>query len=310
MKPESTINKMTDNNFEVIIIGGSYSGLSAAMSLGRSLRKVLIIDSGKRCNQPTPHAHNFITHDGKPPQEIADIAKKQVLAYETVNYYEGLAATGRKTEYGFEIQTDSGAIFKAKKLIFATGVKDIMPDITGFSACWGISVLHCPYCHGYEVRGRKTGILLNGMMAFEFSKMIKNLTDDLTIFTNGQSMLTPEQTQILNSRNIRVEERTITEFVHDQGYLSAVIFSDQSRQEVAALYAHPDFAQHCYIPEQLGCKLNDQGLLEVDAFQKTNVAGVYACGDNSSPMRALAMAIAAGTMAGAALNKELVEEEF
>ncbi|MDN5214742.1 NAD(P)/FAD-dependent oxidoreductase [Fulvivirgaceae bacterium BMA12] len=301
---------MTDNNFEVIIIGGSYSGLSAAMSLGRSLRKVLIIDSGKRCNQPTPHAHNFITHDGKPPQEIADMAKKQVLAYETVNYYEGLAATGRKAGYGFEIQTDSGAIFKAKKLIFATGVKDIMPEITGFLACWGISVLHCPYCHGYEVRGKKTGILLNGMMAFEFSKMIKNLTDDLTIFTNGQSMLTPEQTELLNSRNIQVEEKTITEFVHDRGYLSAVIFNDRSKQEVAALYAHPDFAQHCYIPEQLGCKLNDQGLLEVDDMQRTNVEGVYACGDNSSPMRALAMAIAAGTMAGAALNKELVEEEF
>ena len=116
------------NQFDVIIIGGSYAGLSAAMALGRSLRKVLIIDSGQRCNRQTPHSHNFITQDGNTPQEIADTAKQQVLAYDTVQFQDGLAISGKKTINGFEIETESGALFNAKKLIFATGVKDFMPD--------------------------------------------------------------------------------------------------------------------------------------------------------------------------------------
>ena len=140
---------------DVIIVGGSYSGLAAGMALGRALRQVLIIDSGKPCNRQTPYSHNFITQDGKTPEEIATLARQQVEKYDTVTFFNGLATNGAKTENGFEIQTASGETFSAKKLIFATGIKDIMPDIEGYAECWGISVLHCPYCHGYEVRNVK-----------------------------------------------------------------------------------------------------------------------------------------------------------
>src|SRR5690606_33588214 len=131
-------NLMTDNkNFDVIIIGGSYAGLSAAMALGRSLRNVLIIDSGKPCNRYTPHSHNFITQDGAVPGVIAAKAKEQVLKYDTVKFLEGYAAEGKKTENGFEIAVESGERCSTQKLIFATGVKDIFPDIKGFQDCWG-----------------------------------------------------------------------------------------------------------------------------------------------------------------------------
>src|SRR5690554_5033007 len=130
---------MTDNtDFEVIIIGGSYAGLSSAMTLGRSLRNVLVIDSGLPCNRQTPHSHNFLTQDGKTPQEISTLAQKQVEKYESVKFYKGLATTGLKSENGFEITTDTKEIFTAKKLIFATGLKDLMPDIKGFAKSWGI----------------------------------------------------------------------------------------------------------------------------------------------------------------------------
>ena len=144
-------------HFDVIIIGGSYSGLAAGMALGRALRQVLIIDSGKPCNEQTPHSHNFITQDGKTPKEIATLAKQQVEKYETVKFLSGLATTGTKTEVGFNIQTSAGETFSSKKIIFATGVKDIMQSIDGYAECWGISVLHCPYCHGYEVRNERNG---------------------------------------------------------------------------------------------------------------------------------------------------------
>lgn len=148
-------NNMDKNEFEVIIIGGSYSGLSAAMALGRSLRKTLIIDSGKPCNRQTPHSHNFLTQDGSTPQEISTIAKQQVLNYDTIRFYEGLAISGKKIAEGYEVTTSNQDVFRAKKLVFALGIKDLMPNIKGFSECWGISVVHCPYCHGYEIRNKK-----------------------------------------------------------------------------------------------------------------------------------------------------------
>ncbi|MGE4512522.1 MAG: NAD(P)/FAD-dependent oxidoreductase, partial [Chryseobacterium sp.] len=143
-----------ENNFDVIIIGGSYAGLSAGMALGRSLRNVLIIDSEKPCNRQTPHSHNFITQDGKRPKEISDLAKEQVAKYETVSFFNGTVIKTSKNDNGFEVETSYGEKFTAKKIILATGLKDIMPDIEGFSECWGISVIHCPYCHGYEVKDR------------------------------------------------------------------------------------------------------------------------------------------------------------
>jgi thioredoxin reductase len=168
------------HHFDTIIIGGSYAGLSAAMALGRSLKNVLIIDSGKPCNSQTPHSHNLITHDGKTPQEISAEAKQQVLKYDTVTFHEGLAINGKKTDDGFEIGTQAGDVFTAKKLIFATGVKDLMPAIKGFQECWGISVVHCPYCHGYEFRDRKTAIMANGERGFHLASLVNNLTNSIT----------------------------------------------------------------------------------------------------------------------------------
>ena len=149
MTAYSRNNQMKDNQqFEVIIVVGSYSGLAAAMSLGRALRKVLIIDNGKPCNRQTPHSHNFLTQDGKTPEEISTVVKLQVEQYNTVQFFNGLATNAVRTNSGFEIHTDSGKIFAGRKLIFATGIKDLMPDIPGFAESWGISILHCPYCHG------------------------------------------------------------------------------------------------------------------------------------------------------------------
>ena len=147
-----------EKQYDIIIVGGSYSGLAAGMALGRALRRVLIIDGGAPCNQQTPHSHNFLTNDGKTPKEIAGLARQQVLQYDTVEWLDAFVIAANKTDTGFELQVQTGEVFTAKKLVFATGIKDIHPEIPGFSACWGISVIHCPYCHGYEVRHQKTGI--------------------------------------------------------------------------------------------------------------------------------------------------------
>lgn len=299
-----------NNRYDVIIVGGSYAGLSAAMSLGRSLRKVLIIDSGLPCNRQTPHSHNFITHDGETPKAIADKAREQVLKYETVSIQHGLAVSATKTADGFELTTADGAVLTARKLLFTTGVKDLMPAIPGFAECWGITVIHCPYCHGYEVKQQKTGIMSNGDIAFEFSKLVANLTNDLTIFTNGQSTLSLEQQSILKKHKIAVVETEIAGFEHSNGRLKQVLLKDGTTIPLKAMYAKIPFVQHCDIPVQLGCALTEQGYLAVDLLGRTSVPGVYAAGDNTAMMRAVSLAVAGGGMAGAGINKELVEESF
>lgn len=184
-----------------------------------------------------------------------------------------------------------------------------MPDISGFAECWGISILHCPYCHGYEVRHKKTGILANGDMGFHFVQLISNWTKDLMLFTHGKATLNAEQNQIIQNNNIEIVEKEIKSIEHQEGKIQAVTFHDGYQISVEAMYARPNFIQSSDIPEKLGCELSEQGLFKVDNLQKTSVDGVYACGDNCS-MRAVSVAVASGTTAGAAVNNKLCEEEF
>ncbi|QWT85691.1 MULTISPECIES: NAD(P)/FAD-dependent oxidoreductase [unclassified Chryseobacterium] len=301
---------MENKNFDVIITGGSYSGLSAAMALGRSLRNVLVIDNGKPCNRQTPHSHNFVTHDGKTPAEIAKLAKQDVGKYDTVRFYNGTVVKTSKANEGFVIETSTGEKFYAKKLILASGVKDIMPDIPGFAECWGISVIHCPYCHGYEVKNEITGILSNGDMAYEFSKLIFNLTKNLTLFTNGKAVLSDEQLEKLKNNNIILNEDEIKEVKHENGFIQKIIFKNGKEVPLQALYAKIPFEQNINVSDDLGCELTEQGFIKVDIMQKTTVSGLFACGDTVTMMRSVANAVAQGNFAGAMVNKELSDDEF
>ncbi|MEC5145505.1 NAD(P)/FAD-dependent oxidoreductase [Chitinophaga sp. 212800010-3] len=296
--------------YEVIITGGSYAGLAAAMSLGRALRRVLVIDSGLPCNRQTPFSHNFLTQDGVAPAAIAAAGRAQVAQYPGISFLQGIVTTGQQTDEGFRLTTADGRQLEARKLLFATGIKDEIPSLKGFAECWGISVLHCPYCHGYEVRQQPTGILARGDDAWEMAKLISNWTDQLTIFSNGPAALLPQQLEKLAARNISVNEKPVSEILHENGRMNTLLFDDGSRQALHALYARPAFRQHCPVPEALGCELTDSGHIKTDIMQATTVPGIFAAGDATTPMRAVAAAVAAGTMAGAAINRALQEEDF
>ena len=185
-----------------------------------------------------------------------------------------------------------------------------MPDIPGVAESWGISVLHCPYCHGYEVRGETTGILGNGEFAFEFVTLISNWTNDLTLFTNGPSTLTSDQTLMLQRKGVGIIEDEIRQLDHDNGYIRQVRLKSGNQKQVKAMYTRLPFEQHCPVPASMGCELSEEGYIKVDPMQKTTVAGVFACGDNVTRMRSVANAVAMGTFAGAVVNRELCIEEF
>lgn len=296
--------------FDVIIIGGSYAGLSAAMALGRSLRKVLVIDGGKPCNRQTPHSHNFITQDGETPANISKKAKEQVLQYPTVTSITDQVITVSGESPDFSVEVGSGQIYQGAKLVFCTGMKDNLPAISGFADCWGISVLHCPYCHGYEVRHQEIAIIANGSDAFEMVKLIGNWSPKLTLVTNGASTLSEDYVLKLQQLAIPVIEKEIKELAHKDGNIHKIIFSDNSEHITAAVFARPKVSQHDSLPQQLSCQLTESGLIKVDDFQRTTVSGVYAAGDCASPFRSVSAAVAAGNKAGAFINKELIDDYF
>ncbi len=301
---------MQGDSFETIIIGGSYAGLSAALTLGRSLRKVLILDSGKPCNRQTPLSHNFLTQDGVPPLAIAEKAKAEVLKYDTVSFLRETAISVHRTSDAFTISTAHNATFTTKKILFATGVRDVMPPLEGFSECWGISVLHCPYCHGYEVKKQSIGILANGNTAYELCTLIRHWAGTLTLYTNGPALLSNEQIELIKTLNVTIVEKEIKALKHEEGYLKNIIFADGSAHSVSTIFSRVIHHQHCSLPLDLGCTLDEQGYIEVDAFQKTSVEGIFAAGDNTTPFRTVSLAVSAGTKAGASINKELISSDL
>jgi thioredoxin reductase len=304
---------MSQKSFDAIIIGGSYAGLSAALSLGRSLRKALVIDRGLPCNRFAPQSHNFITHDGTAPGEIAGLAREQIEAkYDTVKFLDDLAETCLPAAdgSGFEVTTKENGTFQAKKIILAIGVRDRLFPIPEFAACWGISVVHCPYCHGYEWKGSKTGIFGNGGYACETAKIIFNWTKDLTIFTNGPSEIPEEMVAKMKVHNIKIVEDEIEALEHTEGKLHHLLFKNGERHPLQTLYAQPPFELPTLIPQELGCELTEHGHVLVDGCQRTSVDGVYGAGDMTTFLRAVAHAVAGGNLAGSMVNKELIEAEF
>lgn len=295
---------------EVLIIGGSYAGLSAAMSLARAGRKVLVIDSGKPCNAQTPHSHNFLTQDGQPPAAIAAIALAEVLNYPTVSHLNDLAISAIQSKDHFEVKTASGLSFTGKKLLIATGIKDLMPAIKGFAECWGISVIHCPYCHGYEVRQQKTAILANGETAFHLAQILSQWTSDIVLFTNGAMQLSAAQQEKLQNHGILIIETALSEIQHENGHLKSLLLEDGQQHFFKAMYSRVSFVQHSDIPESLGCVFDEQGYLWVDDKKQSSIPGVYAAGDSTTMARSVSLAVASGSLSGVAINAALILESW
>lgn len=300
----------TEKEYDVVIVGGSYSGLSAALTLGRSLRNVLIIDSGNPCNSVVSHSHNFLTHDGESPASIAHIAREQVSQYRNVEFLHG-QSNGIMVQSGkYRVLTTTGQSFSCKKLVFATGMLDILPTIPGINECWGKTVLHCPYCHGYEVKSKTTTVLAITEQSFEFVMLLSNWTDRLHVLTNGTSSFSEIQQDILANHNIQMHTKPIARLNHTAGQLQSIQFEDETSLATNVLYSRMPFLQKSTLPQELGCIIDEQGYIMTDASGKTNIPGVYACGDNTSKNRTISNAVAMGTNAGMAINKELTVESY
>lgn len=286
-------------NLDTIIIGGSYAGLSAALSLGRLSKKVMIIDAGNPCNQTTPISYNFLTQNGSSPREILQIAKRQVLAYPTVNFRNDEVMDLQGEDGNFEIQTKTGQTFSAKKILFATGVRDLLPTTAGYSDCWGISIVHCPYCHGHEFSGKTAAVYADGEAARQLVNLLSPIHSDLTLIRKND-----EQNFDFGDKIKMMEQRIVTVH-HQNGQLHSITLDDGTTLEIEVLYTAPSFEQHSALPKAIGCELTNKNLIYIESDHQTSIAGIYACGDCTSLMRSIATAVASGNLSGAMINKAL-----
>lgn len=296
--------------FEVAIIGGASAGLSAALILGRSARKTVVFDTGEPRNRPAAHAHNVFTRDGVSPLEILATAKEQLKAYPSVTNVEERVITAAKEDGVFRLETASGA-YIVRKVILATGVKDILPEIEGIQALWGNKVIHCPYCHGWEVRNTPIAFIANDEAAAHQIPLIYNLNKDLTIFTNGKSAFSAEQREKFHKWGIGCIETPVTA-IKDTTEGIRITLADGAVHDKHAAYVKPLRLQfHNELAVQLGCELDESGAIKVDELQQTTIPGVFATGDVSHPMMHQVMAAAAGGIkAGALCNAQISAEDF
>ncbi len=295
--------------FDAIVIGGSFAGLSAATMLARARRQVLVIDSGLPRNRFAAHSHGVLGQDGIAGTELLRNAKAQLLAYPSVRWQNDTVLEAQRSVDGFSVRTATGETWAARKLLLATGIHDALPELPGLAERWGHSVVHCPYCHGYEIGGGSIG-LLGG---HPLSALMANLLADwgeLTLFTQGLA-LEPEDLARLQRRGVRIETQPVRALEGEAPALSGVLLADGRRAEVRALFVSA--RQHMATPlvEQLGCELEESPigvLVRLDAQKQTSVPGVYAAGD-ASVVGNITLASAEGVRAGISLHHALVAED-
>lgn len=296
---------------DVIVVGGSFAGLSAAMQLARARRRVLVIDSGLPRNRFADAAHGFLGQDGKAPAAILQQATCQLTAYPTVEIIHGEAREARRDVDGaFTVKISDGRTARARRLVLATGVADTLPDVPGLKTRWGATVLHCPYCHGYEVRDRPLGVLANHPMAAHQAAMIPDW-GPTTLFTQGRFEPDAEQLAHLVARGVAVEREPVVELLGDAPSLDAVRLADGRVMTVNALFVAPETRMASPLAQQLGCAFDDGMLgpvIRVDDWKATTIPGVFAAGDAARAMHNATLASADGVLAGVAAHQSLMRE--
>lgn len=293
---------------DVIVIGGSFAGQSAAMQLARARMNVLLIDAGAPRNRFAEASHGFLGQDGRAPSAIMREAASQLLRYPTAQVLQGEAQDVSLDADRFIVQLADGAEYQAKRLVLATGVSDTLPNIPGMAERWGETVLHCPYCHGYEVRDHRLGIIATNPMSAHQAALIPDW-GLATYFTQGIYEPDPEQAILLAMRGVVIERVPVISLIGDAPGLDAVELADGRSIEVAAVFTAPKTRPTSPIAEHLGCLLEEGPtgpFVKVDAWGATSVSGVYAAGDATSPMHNATVASASGVLAGIAAHQSLV----
>lgn len=294
---------------DVIVIGGSYAGLAAALQLARARRQVLVLDAGQRRNRFVKASHGFLGQDGQPPEAIAAKGRAEVLAYPTVTWQEATVTEARATAGGFVVRAGPDE-HRSKRLIIATGVVDELPAIPGLAERWGKSVFPCPYCDGYELDLGRLGVLAASPQSVHFAALVSEWAapGQMTMFLNGVAEPDAAQLIELASRQIQIEREAVVS-AGGEGAGLELRLGDGRTRTLDALFLHPRIDFKTPFAEQLGCEIELGPLgpfYRTDENKETTVPGVFACGDVALPRPFVAFAVADGVRAGVAAHQSLV----
>jgi thioredoxin reductase len=297
------------NKYDVVVIGAGAAGLSAALVLSRARRTVLVVDAGAPRNAPATHLHGYLSRDGVPPAELLAAGRREVHSYGG-DIVEGtvtdLVPDGRS---GFWALLAGGQRISARRLVVTTGLRDELPDIPGLRDRWARDVLHCPYCHGHEVRDRQLGVLGGTRGAVRYAQIVRQWTHDLVYFTPPGRLTATEQTQLL-ARAIGVVEGTIEALVIDDAdQLGGVRMRDGAVIPRDALFVPPRFVPNNTLLVGLGADVDADGWVTVDNTGRTSVPGVWGAGNIVDPRAQVITAAGAGSAAAIALNADLVDDD-
>jgi thioredoxin reductase len=294
---------------DVIIIGGSFAGLAAALQLGRARRKVTVLDSCRPRNRFAGHSHGLLGHDHKPPLDILVEARQQLARYPTIRLVTARADSISGAIDDFCVVTDDNESLRARRLILSYGVVDQMPDVPGFAEGWGTSIVPCPYCDGFEVAGQHWGLVWSGPQSHNYVRLYRDWTETLTVFADGHD-IPPDIRADLARRNIPVVDGQITEIARHGGHNATVKLASAPNVAVDILFAHPRNKPSASLHESLGLATVNTPLgiaIKVDERRETSIPGIYAAGDLANPaMASVTTAISQGATAGISAQQSML----
>jgi thioredoxin reductase len=292
---------------DVIVIGGSYAGMAAALQLLRARRRVLVVDAGQRRNRMAAHSHGFLGQDGADPAGLARTARAQLEAYSTLAWHDSEAVQAEGAKDAFTVRLHDGSEYQARRLLLATGVSDELPAIEGLVERWGTAVFHCPYCHGYELDQGRIGVIAVTPLSVHQAQLLSEW-GTTTFFLNGAIDVDDEAGRDLAARGVTLEPTPIACL---DGHAD-VVLADGRRLPFAGLFTAPRNAPSTPIGEHLGCALAETPMgtqFRTDDSKETTVPGVFACGDAARMPHSVSLAVGDGAWAGAQVHRSLVWPE-
>ncbi|MGW0162610.1 NAD(P)/FAD-dependent oxidoreductase [Mycobacterium sp. NPDC003323] len=302
------------NEWECVVVGGGAAGLSAALVLGRARRRTLLIDANRQSNRAAPAIGGLLGFDQRSPAELYAKGREELTAYPSVEYRNNEVLSGRPVEAGYALELDDGQVVHSRRVLLATGMDYVPPDLPGVAAMWGSSVFQCPFCHGWEMRDKRLAALASGAEAVHAALMLRGWSEDVVLLTDGPSDLDPAQTQLLATADVTIDERRVTELIGSDSVLSAISFSDGDRLERDGLLVEAPLRQRSTLAEQLGASGTAGPLgpdvLTIDPLHRTDAPTVFAAGDLCAEQPYIAGAIAAGSQTAMIVVQSLLADEF
>ena len=296
---------MQNARYDVVVVGGGAAGLSAALVLGRARRRVAVVDGGAPRNAAAAHMHGYLSRDGMSPAELLAVGRDEAAAYGVELIPGHVVSIGP----GFSITLADGQVLDTRRVLIATGATDEVPPIPGLRERWGKDFLHCPYCHGWEVRDQPLGVIGAGIGSVEHALLVRQWSDDLIFFTHSYDLTEAEREQ-LEARGIRIVDGEVRGLVVEGDRLRGVVLGDGRTVERTALFVRPEIRPRLDgLLEHVGCETDDLGFVRVDKLGRTSVPGVWAAGNATNARAQVITAAGEGSAAAISINADLVEED-